>query len=144
LALASRGAPAGGQARFLSSLSPLAARQAVLFGSFLPIRPGIGTDTPAAVQTMRGPKDGTWTSSDQASALKTAPWWHNQRLTESERTPWARMLPTVIGLAAQATEASAGIGAVYADLQAMALQQVEQRARPISGGTACDGKGHHG
>jgi hypothetical protein len=61
-----------------------------------------------------------------------------------DRAIWARMLPTVIGLAAPATEASAGIGTVYADLRATALQQVEQRARPISGGTACDGKGHHG
>jgi hypothetical protein len=41
------------------------------------------------------------------------------------------------------TGASGGVGAVYADSRAMALQQVEQRVRPISGGTAGNGKGHH-
>jgi hypothetical protein len=45
--------------------------------------------------------------------------------------------------AALMTEASGGIGTVYAIPERWALQEVEQRIRPISGGTAGYGKGHH-
>jgi hypothetical protein len=40
---------------------------------------------------------GTDTSSDHRSALKIARWWHCQHDTSSDRTPLARMLPSVIG-----------------------------------------------
>lgn len=37
---------------------------------------------PHPVQTMRGPKDGTGTSSGQRSTASTAPWRQSQQLTE--------------------------------------------------------------
>jgi hypothetical protein len=49
------------------------------------------------VHTMRGPNVGTGTSSAQLSALRMARWWHCQQDTASERTPFARTLPRVIG-----------------------------------------------
>jgi hypothetical protein len=49
---------------------------------------------PQFVQTMRGPKDGTGTSSDHGSALRIARWWQIQQHTSSDRTPLARMLPS--------------------------------------------------
>jgi hypothetical protein len=52
---------------------------------------------PQPVQTMRGPKAGTATSSGQRSALSTAWWWQFQHDTSSDRTPRSRMLPSVIG-----------------------------------------------
>jgi hypothetical protein len=52
---------------------------------------------PHFVHTMRGPNVGTGTSSGQRSALSTAWWWHTQQHTSSDRTPLARMLPSVIG-----------------------------------------------
>src|SRR5271157_1156088 len=52
---------------------------------------------PHRVQIMRGPNDGTGTSSDHGSALRIARWWHCQQHTSSDRTPLARMLPRVIG-----------------------------------------------
>jgi hypothetical protein len=38
---------------------------------------------------MRGPKEGTGTSSGQRSTASTAAWWHSQQVTASERTPCA-------------------------------------------------------
>jgi hypothetical protein len=52
---------------------------------------------PQCVHTMRGSNDGTGTSSGQRSALSTARWWQTQQHTSSDRTPFARMLPSVIG-----------------------------------------------
>jgi hypothetical protein len=52
---------------------------------------------PHFVQTIRGPNTGTGTSSDHGSALKIALWWHCQHDTSSDRTLFARMLPSVIG-----------------------------------------------
>jgi hypothetical protein len=52
---------------------------------------------PQRVHTMRGPNDGTGTSSDHGSALRVARWWHSQQHTSSDRTPLARMLSRVIG-----------------------------------------------
>jgi hypothetical protein len=52
---------------------------------------------PQRVHTMRGPIVGTGTSSSQLSALSTASWWHRWHDTASDRTPLARMLPSVIG-----------------------------------------------
>jgi hypothetical protein len=52
---------------------------------------------PQRVHTMRGPNDGTGTSLGQASALMIARWWHCQQDTSSDRTPFARMLLSVIG-----------------------------------------------
>jgi hypothetical protein len=49
------------------------------------------------MHTMRGPKDGTGTSSAHGSALTIAWWWQFQHDTSSERTPLARMLSRVIG-----------------------------------------------
>jgi hypothetical protein len=49
------------------------------------------------VQTIRGPKVGTGKSSDHGSALMIARWWHTQQHTSSDRTPLARMLPSVMG-----------------------------------------------
>jgi hypothetical protein len=37
------------------------------------------------------------TSSGHRSALMIARWWHIQQHTSSDRTPLARMLPSVIG-----------------------------------------------
>jgi hypothetical protein len=51
---------------------------------------------PQPVQTMRGPKDGTGTSSGHVSTESNAERWHNRQLIDSERTPCARMLPSVI------------------------------------------------
>jgi hypothetical protein len=52
---------------------------------------------PHRVQTMRGPNFGTGTWSGHGSAFKIARWWHSQQHTSSDRTPLARMLPSVIG-----------------------------------------------
>jgi hypothetical protein len=52
---------------------------------------------PQRVHTIRGPNDGTGTSSDHESALMIAQWWHPQQHTSSDHTPLARMLPSVIG-----------------------------------------------
>jgi hypothetical protein len=52
---------------------------------------------PQRVHTIRGPNVGTGTSSDHWSALKIARWWHCQQYTSSDRTPFARMLPSVTG-----------------------------------------------
>src|SRR5271154_3717465 len=52
---------------------------------------------PQLVHTMRGPNAGTGVLSGHGSALRIARWWHSQHDTSSDRTPWARMLPSVIG-----------------------------------------------
>lgn len=52
---------------------------------------------PQLVHTIRGPKLGSCTSSDQQSATSTAPSWQSQQVTASERTRQARMLASVIG-----------------------------------------------
>jgi hypothetical protein len=49
---------------------------------------------PHLVHTVRGPNDGT---GDHGSALRIVLWWHTQQHTSSDRTPFARMLPSVIG-----------------------------------------------
>jgi hypothetical protein len=46
---------------------------------------------------LRGPNEGTGTSSDHESALMIVLWWHTQQHTSSDRTPLGRMLPSVIG-----------------------------------------------
>jgi hypothetical protein len=52
---------------------------------------------PHLVHTIRGPNTGTGTSSGHAAALMIASWWHRCQDTTSEWTPFARMLPRVIG-----------------------------------------------
>jgi hypothetical protein len=52
---------------------------------------------PHRVHTMRGPNVRTVTWSGQQSALRIASWWQFQHDTSSERTPLARMLPSVMG-----------------------------------------------
>jgi hypothetical protein len=47
--------------------------------------------------SIRDPNSGTGISSGQGSALKIAAWWHFGQVTASERAPFARMLPSVIG-----------------------------------------------
>jgi hypothetical protein len=49
------------------------------------------------MQTVLGPNVGTGTSSGHRSALMIARWWHTQQHTSSDRTPLARMLPSVMG-----------------------------------------------
>jgi hypothetical protein len=51
---------------------------------------------PQLVQTMRGPKDGTGTWFGHASTASTARWRQIKQHTMSERTPFARMLPSVM------------------------------------------------
>ena len=46
---------------------------------------------------MRGRKAGTGVASPKASAFIIAAWWHSSQVTESERTPFSRMLASVIG-----------------------------------------------
>ena len=63
-----------------------------------PVRPRVGAEDPASrAHRHPGPKVGTRTWSAQASTLKIARWWHCQQDTSSERTPFSRMLPRVIG-----------------------------------------------
>jgi hypothetical protein len=62
-----------------------------------PVLPRVGADDPAAGADMRGPNVGTGTLSDHGSALRIVLWWHTQQHTWSDRTPLARMLPSVIG-----------------------------------------------
>jgi hypothetical protein len=52
---------------------------------------------PHLVHTMRGPNMGTGTLSGHRPAHRMARWWHCQHDTSSDRTPLARMLPSVIG-----------------------------------------------
>jgi hypothetical protein len=52
---------------------------------------------PQPVHTMRGPKAGTGVASSKASTFITASWWHGSQVMESERTPFSRMLASVIG-----------------------------------------------
>jgi hypothetical protein len=52
---------------------------------------------PQPVQTMRGPKAGTGVASPNASTFIRASWRHNSQVTESERTPFSRVLASVIG-----------------------------------------------
>ena len=49
------------------------------------------------MQTVLGPHVGMGTSSGHRSALMIARWWHTQQHTSSDRTPFARMLPSVMG-----------------------------------------------
>jgi hypothetical protein len=46
---------------------------------------------------MRGPNVGTGTSSGHGSAVMMVRWWQIQHDTSSDRTPFSRMLPSVIG-----------------------------------------------
>jgi len=81
-----------------------------------PIRPRVGTHDPAA---RRGPKDGTGRSSGQRSTASTAARWQSQQLTESERTPLARTLPSVMGIVGageRVMQAFAGVGAAKDEL----------------------------
>jgi hypothetical protein len=43
---------------------------------------------PQRVHTMRGPNDGTGTSSDHGSALRIARWWHCQQHTRATARRW--------------------------------------------------------
>ena len=52
---------------------------------------------PQRVHTMLGPNAGTGVLSGHGSALKIARCWQVQHDTSSDRTPFARMLPSVIG-----------------------------------------------
>jgi hypothetical protein len=52
---------------------------------------------PQLVHTMRGPNIGTGVLSGHGWALSIARWWQSQHDTSSDRTPLARMLPSVIG-----------------------------------------------
>jgi hypothetical protein len=62
-----------------------------------PIRPRFGADDAAAGahHARAEPRHADFIG--HGSALITAPWWQSQQVTASERTPWARMLPSVIG-----------------------------------------------
>jgi hypothetical protein len=69
-----------------------------------PTRTALGASAPTIprrVHTIRGPNVGTGTSSDHGSALMIARWWHCQHDTSSDRTPLARMLPSVTARSAR-------------------------------------------
>jgi hypothetical protein len=77
--------------------APLATGQALRFRSLAPIRPHVGADDPAPGADHAGAKAGTGTASLNASTFITASWWHSSQVTDSERTPFSRMLASVIG-----------------------------------------------
>jgi hypothetical protein len=92
-----RGAARRSGRGFVLSPPPLHAGQALARRLLAPIRPRSAPTMPQRVHTMRGPNVGTGTSSDHGSALMIARWWHTQQHTSSDRTPLARMLPSVMG-----------------------------------------------
>jgi hypothetical protein len=61
------------------STAPLRPGQARPLLPLCPIRPASAPTMPQPVQTMRGPKDGTGTSSGQRSTASTASWWQSQQ-----------------------------------------------------------------
>jgi hypothetical protein len=75
----------------------LHAGQALARRLLLPVQPLVGPMIPQFMQTIRAPNDSTGTSSDHGSALRIVLWWHTQQHTSSDRTPLARMLPSVMG-----------------------------------------------
>jgi hypothetical protein len=52
-----------------------------------------GRASAPTIRRLRGPNDGTGTSSGHGSALSIVLWWHTQQHTSSDRTLFARMLP---------------------------------------------------
>jgi hypothetical protein len=64
---------------------------------------------------MRGPNDGTGTSSDHASTNSTTWRWQIMQLTDNERTPLARMLPS-----AHIREISLGHQSVLRSMESLA------------------------
>ncbi|MFY9827073.1 MAG: hypothetical protein WAK69_00385, partial [Rhodoplanes sp.] len=71
----------------------LTSRRVVL----VPVRPGIGADDPAPRAHHARPDAGTGTSSPHWSIDSTASWWQRSQVTESDLTPFARLLPSVMG-----------------------------------------------
>src|SRR5712664_3602835 len=57
----------------------------------------VAPSLPHLVQRIRGPNDGTGTSSGQASMLTAVSWRQCRQVTNSPRTPFWRMLPSVMG-----------------------------------------------
>jgi len=53
---------------------------------------------PQRVQTIRGPNVRTATSSGHGVTSATASWWQSEHDTASDRTPFSRMLPSVIAM----------------------------------------------
>jgi hypothetical protein len=62
-----------------------------------PVRPRVGTDNPTP--GAHHPRAERWHRNviRHGSALKIVRWWHCQHDTASDRTPLARMLPSVMG-----------------------------------------------
>ena len=101
--------PRGSRTRFGDAgyLSPLTidlriiatarAGQALPPFALLPIRPYVGADDPATGAHHPRPQARELHLVGPAVGDQHRPWWQSQQLTESERTPWARMLARVIG-----------------------------------------------
>jgi hypothetical protein len=75
--------------------APLRSGQARPLRPLHPVRPRVGADDPTAGAHHPRAEGGYGTSLGQRSTASTASWWQSQQLTESERTPCARMLPSV-------------------------------------------------
>jgi hypothetical protein len=59
----------------------------------------VPTSLPQRIHTIRGPNAGAGVSSGQRSTFSTTSWRQAEHITSSDRTPSARMLPSVIGSA---------------------------------------------
>jgi hypothetical protein len=64
---------------------------------FLPVWPRVGADDPATRADHPRPETCTGISSGHGAALMVERWWQYQHVTPSDRTPSARMSPSVIG-----------------------------------------------
>jgi hypothetical protein len=80
---------------------------------------------------MGGPNVGNGTSSGQGPALMITRWWHCQHETSSDRTPLARMLPSVIGWIGSFREPGA-VGARFPALRALGRPRPWCAARPLA------------
>jgi hypothetical protein len=80
-----------------SSLSPLYAGQRFPLLSFQPIRPNVCADDTASGADHARPKGRNRNRIAECATFIRASWWHRSHVTESERTPFARMLASVIG-----------------------------------------------
>jgi hypothetical protein len=86
-----------------------------------------GAMIPQFVHTIRSPNVGTGTLSGHGSALRIVLWWHTPQQTSSERTPLARMLPSVIGSIGSLKRVAATVW-LY-DLQPVVPRQLHQVGR---------------
>jgi hypothetical protein len=84
--------------RYAARLSPLNAGQGFSPRSLLPIRPHVGTDDPTAGADHARAEGGNRNQIvERINIEQGASWWQSWHVTESERTPFSRMLASVIG-----------------------------------------------